>query len=219
MAYQQGPPGQPPYGPPPGRPPYPPQPPGYGYQYQPPPPPPPPRRKQNPALWVGLGVGVFVLLLIGAVVKPPAEPQRTALNPAPSFTAPTAVETTLAEPSEEPTRQQTEQQTEQPVADDPTTEAATQAPAEKPTEQATKQAKPPAAEKAALPDVVGMNLQAAQDTMQAAGFYVLDDQDDTGQHRFQMYDRNWVVTRQEPTAGKKVPTDTPVVLWAKKYGE
>jgi outer membrane biosynthesis protein TonB len=167
-------------------------------------------------LWVGLGVGFFVLLLIGAVVKPPAEPQRTALNPAPSFTAPTTVETTPAEPSEEPT----EQQTEQPVADEPTTEAATQAPAEQPTKQATKKAaKPPAAKKAVLPNVVGMNLQAAQDLMQATGFYVLDDQDDTGQHRFQVFDRNWVVTRQEPAAGKKVPTDTLVVLWAKKYGE
>ncbi|WP_204052177.1 PASTA domain-containing protein [Microbispora siamensis] len=174
-------------------------------------------------LWVGLGVGFFVLVLIGAVVKPPTTPQRTALHPAPSLTIPTTAETTPTEPSEEPT----EERTEQPVADEPT-KAATQAPAEqpteqpaeRPTEQAAKQAaKPPAAGKAVLPDVVGMNLQAAQDTMQAAGFYVLDDQDDTGQHRLQVFDRNWVVTRQEPAAGTKVPTDTLVVLWAKKYGE
>ena len=70
-----------------------------------------------------------------------------------------------------------------------------------------------------MPNVVGMNLQAGQDTMQAAGFYFLDDQDDTGQHRFQIYDRNWVVTRQEPRAGRRVALTTKVVLWAKKIGE
>lgn len=64
-----------------------------------------------------------------------------------------------------------------------------------------------------------MNLQAAQDKLQAAGFYVLDDQDATGQGRFQVFDRNWVVTRQKPAAGRKISTDTLVVLYAKKYGE
>jgi hypothetical protein len=74
-------------------------------------------------------------------------------------------------------------------------------------------------ERKTLPNVVGMNLQQGQDAMQAAGFYLLDDQDAGGQNRLQVYDRNWVVTRQTPAAGRKVPTDTPVVLYAKKYGE
>ncbi|WP_207621152.1 PASTA domain-containing protein [Streptosporangium minutum] len=77
----------------------------------------------------------------------------------------------------------------------------------------------PAAERKSLPDVVGMNLQEGQDTMQAAGFYALDDQDSTGQGRLQIYDRNWVITKQDPAAGRKVATDTPVTLYAKKYGE
>jgi hypothetical protein len=55
--------------------------------------------------------------------------------------------------------------------------------------------------------------------MQAAGFYLLDDQDATGQGRFQVYDRNWVVTRQSPTAGRKVSLDTKITLYAKKIGE
>ncbi|OUC91074.1 hypothetical protein CA984_35120 [Streptosporangium minutum] len=67
--------------------------------------------------------------------------------------------------------------------------------------------------------MVGMNLQEGQDTMQAAGFYALDDQDSTGQGRLQIYDRNWVITKQDPAAGRKVATDTPVTLYAKKYGE
>ena len=63
-----------------------------------------------------------------------------------------------------------------------------------------------------------MNLQAAQDRLQAAGFHILDDQDATGQSRFQVFDRNWVVTRQKPAGGRKVSTDTLIVLHAKKYG-
>ncbi|MGS2640151.1 PASTA domain-containing protein [Streptosporangium sp. G12] len=75
------------------------------------------------------------------------------------------------------------------------------------------------AEKRTLPDVVGMNLQEGQDTMQAAGFYVLNDKDATGQNRLQVYDRNWVVTKQSPAAGRKVTVDTLITLYAKKIGE
>lgn len=74
------------------------------------------------------------------------------------------------------------------------------------------------AETATLPDVVGMDLQAAQDEAQAAGFYVLDDQDASGQKRLQVFDRNWTVCSQEPEAGTH-PTDTPVTLYAVKDTE
>ncbi|MES9616840.1 PASTA domain-containing protein [Streptomyces tuirus] len=74
------------------------------------------------------------------------------------------------------------------------------------------------AETATLPDVVGQDLQAAQDEAQAAGFYVLDDQDASGQQRLQVFDRNWTVCSQEPAAGEH-PTDTPVTLYAVKDGE
>lgn len=80
----------------------------------------------------------------------------------------------------------------------------------------------PAAEKkaetATLPDVVGQDLQAAQDEAQDAGFYALDDQDASGQNRLQVLDRNWTVCRQEPAAGTH-PTDTQVVLYAVKDTE
>jgi hypothetical protein len=42
-----------------------------------------------------------------------------------------------------------------------------------------------------LPDAVGVDLQLAQDTLQAAGFYVLTSYDATGQERLQVSDRNW----------------------------
>ncbi|MEU5322279.1 PASTA domain-containing protein [Streptomyces sp. NPDC021056] len=74
------------------------------------------------------------------------------------------------------------------------------------------------AESATLPNLVGKDLQAAQDEAQAAGFYVLDDQDASGQGRLQVYDRNWTVCRQEPDAGTH-PTDTPVTLFAVKDDE
>lgn len=77
---------------------------------------------------------------------------------------------------------------------------------------------PPAPRKR-VPDVVGMNLQAAQDHLQAAGFYVLNDKDATGQNRLQVMDRNWEVVRQDPAAGKRVSTDTLITLYAKKIGE
>jgi hypothetical protein len=38
--------------------------------------------------------------------------------------------------------------------------------------------------------VVGVDLQFAQDTMQAAGFYNLDSRDATGAGRMQLIDRN-----------------------------
>ncbi|GII56114.1 hypothetical protein Pth03_45030 [Planotetraspora thailandica] len=83
----------------------------------------------------------------------------------------------------------------------------------------TPTAEPAAAEKKTLPDMVGKNLQAAQDELQAAGFYVLNDKDATGQNRFQVLDRDWVVTKQTPAAGRKISTDTLITLYAKKYGE
>ncbi|MFI2632611.1 PASTA domain-containing protein [Streptomyces collinus] len=75
-----------------------------------------------------------------------------------------------------------------------------------------------AAESAELPNVVGQDLQAAQDAAQAAGFYVLNDQDASGQKRLQVFDRNWTVCSQEPEAGTH-PTDTKVTLFAVKDGE
>lgn len=73
-------------------------------------------------------------------------------------------------------------------------------------------------ETAALPDLTGQDLQAAQDAAQAAGFYGLDDQDASGQGRLQVMDRNWTVCSQEPAAGMH-PTDTLVTLYAVKDGE
>ena len=78
---------------------------------------------------------------------------------------------------------------------------------------------PPAAASSAaivVPNVVGKDHQLAQDTMQAAGLYVLAEEDATGQGRMLLFDRNWTVVSQSPRAGSKVAADTTITLGSKK---
>lgn len=70
-----------------------------------------------------------------------------------------------------------------------------------------------------LPDAVGMDLQAAQDTMQAAGFYDLTSHDATGQGRNQVLDRNWTVCDQVPAAGSPTAPDATIDFGAVKDDE
>jgi beta-lactam-binding protein with PASTA domain len=55
-----------------------------------------------------------------------------------------------------------------------------------------------------MPDVVCMNLQAAQDAIQAAGVFFSRSEDATGAGRKQVLDRNWIVVKQTPAAGQPV---------------
>jgi len=70
-----------------------------------------------------------------------------------------------------------------------------------------------------VPNVVGKDHQLAQDTMQAAGLYILAEEDATGQGRALLFDRNWTVVSQSPKAGTKVNEDQTITLRAKKDGE
>jgi hypothetical protein len=70
-----------------------------------------------------------------------------------------------------------------------------------------------------VPNVVGQDHQLAQDTMQSAGLYLLDERDCTGQDRLLLWDRNWVVVEQDPPAGSQASEDTVVTLCSKKRGE
>lgn len=70
-----------------------------------------------------------------------------------------------------------------------------------------------------VPDVVGMDHQLAQDTMQSVGLYMLMEEDATGQGRMLLWDRNWVVVDQSPPAGSTVSEDTTITLFSKKDGE
>jgi hypothetical protein len=77
----------------------------------------------------------------------------------------------------------------------------------------------PSAQAGVVPNVVGLNHQLAQDTMQAAGFYFLTEEDATGQGRLLIDDRNWVVVSQQPAGGTHAPADTKIILRSKKIGE
>lgn len=68
----------------------------------------------------------------------------------------------------------------------------------------------------AVPNVVGMNHQSAQDALQAAGFYNLAEEDATGQGRLLVWDRNWQVVAQVPASGSVISTDDQVLLRSKK---
>jgi beta-lactam-binding protein with PASTA domain len=70
-----------------------------------------------------------------------------------------------------------------------------------------------------VPDVVGLDHQLAQDTMQAAGLSNLSEEDATGQDRLLLWDRNWVVVSQSPPPGTRVSEDAAIVLRSKKDGE
>jgi hypothetical protein len=71
----------------------------------------------------------------------------------------------------------------------------------------------------AVPYVVGLDHQHAQDTMQAAGLYLLDEEDATGQGRLLVWDRNWTVVAQSPAAGTLVDEDAVILLSSVKDGD
>jgi len=70
-----------------------------------------------------------------------------------------------------------------------------------------------------MPDVVGMNLQAAQNKLQALKFFNLHSFDATGQGRLQVLDRGWVVVEQTPAAGTSVGSGRYIRLGVKRTAE
>ena len=70
-----------------------------------------------------------------------------------------------------------------------------------------------------MPALDGMNLQLAQDTLQALGSYLMDQQDASGLGRVQVIDSNWQVCSQDPGPGSVIPESTLVTLAAVKLDE
>ncbi|RMB71895.1 hypothetical protein AYK61_22275 [Rhodococcus sp. SBT000017] len=79
---------------------------------------------------------------------------------------------------------------------------------------------PPAAEPvlAAMPSVVCINLQSAQNAIQAAGIFYSRSVDASGASRRQVNDSNWIVVAQDPQAGVLVG-EGDALLSAVKIGE
>lgn len=76
-----------------------------------------------------------------------------------------------------------------------------------------------AAASKAVPKLIGMGLQTAQDSAQAAGFRNLTSHDSSGRGRHQILDRDWKVCSQTPAAGKAAPRDSRIDLGAVKVSE
>ena len=70
-----------------------------------------------------------------------------------------------------------------------------------------------------VPDVVGLDHQAAQDALQGEGLWMLDERDCTGQGRALVFDRNWEVVSTDPPAGSQVSSDDTITLCSVKQGE
>lgn len=70
-----------------------------------------------------------------------------------------------------------------------------------------------------MPDVAGVNLQLAQDTLQSLGSWVMDQEDASGLDRMQLNDSNWRVCQQDPAAGSVLPVSSVVTLWSVKLDE
>ena len=65
-----------------------------------------------------------------------------------------------------------------------------------------------------MPDVVGMDLQTAEDTIQVRdrSLRFSDSRDASGQDRMQLVDRNWTVVRQSPAVGTVLHADDVPML-------
>lgn len=70
--------------------------------------------------------------------------------------------------------------------------------------------------KGKMPDVVCLDLQTAQNTIQKNGVYFSRSEDATGRAREQVWDRNWVVVAQRPAAGEPIGEGEAVLSVVKK---
>lgn len=70
----------------------------------------------------------------------------------------------------------------------------------------------------AMPPVVCMNLQSAQNAIQAAGVFYSRSADASGEGRMQVNDSNWIVVAQDPPAGTLIG-EGDALLSAVKIGE
>lgn len=68
-----------------------------------------------------------------------------------------------------------------------------------------------------VPNEIGRNHQAAQDDLQAHGFYNLRERDCSGRGRLLLWDRNWKVVRQSPRPGARVSPNRAITLCSVKY--
>ncbi|WP_235456856.1 PASTA domain-containing protein [Williamsia sp. Leaf354] len=134
----------------------------------------PPSRSPNTGAWIILGAAVILLVIVIAVVVGTGGSDDPVA--APPVTVTVAPSTTSTAPSSTPTSSTT---------DVPRSTTA-------------------ASGEGIMPQVVCMNLQAAQDLIQRSGVFYSRSRDATGAGRAQIFDRNWIVVAQSPAAGARI---------------
>ncbi|MGU3293755.1 PASTA domain-containing protein [Williamsia sp. M5A3_1d] len=135
----------------------------------------PPRRSPNTGAWIILGAAVILLVIVIAVVVGTGGSDDPVA--APPVTVTVAPSTTSTAPSSSTA---------------PSTSAA------------TPRSTTAASGEGIMPQVVCMNLQAAQDLIQRSGVFYSRSRDATGAGRAQIFDRNWIVVAQSPAAGSRI---------------
>jgi len=146
-------------------------------------------------------IGVVGALCAIAAVAPSPDEQPEVATPA------TEVEIAAPIVTEAPV------EVEAPVVEAPVATTAPDPAAEPATTPAAEAA---TAEVALMPNVVGMNLQDAQDLIQEHGVFLSLSEDATGQDRNQFIDSNWVVVGQNIEPGQPVG-EGEAVLSVVKY--
>lgn len=138
----------------------------------------PPSRSPNTGAWIILGAAVILLVIVIAVVVGTGGSDDPVA--APPVTVTVAPSTTVSTPSSTPSSASPASTTDAPRS---TTAASGEG---------------------IMPQVVCMNLQAAQDLIQRTGVFYSRSRDATGAGRAQIFDRNWIVVAQSPAAGARI---------------
>ncbi|HET8994275.1 MAG TPA: hypothetical protein VFN32_10785 [Rhodococcus sp. (in: high G+C Gram-positive bacteria)] len=151
--------------------------------FAPPPPPPPPSRVRRGVVIAMVVAAFFVLFgIISDISDGLDAPSEDGAVTTPQSSAHATASTSSAVPT--------------------STEAATTARVVAPTGTVAAAAvTSTAASTAVMPAVLCMDLQAAQDEIQAVGVFYSRSIDATGEGRAQVQDRNWIVVDQTPSAG------------------
>ncbi|HTO01094.1 MAG TPA: hypothetical protein VL068_10505, partial [Microthrixaceae bacterium] len=171
------------------------------------------QKNRSNGLLVALGV-IFVVLALGAggcvalVVSGRQGSVKDESARSDRVTAPTTTAEYQREPSTVP---ETSTEPETPATTEPESPPETAPPTTLvPAPPSTK------APSSIMPDVVCMDLQQAQDTIQSAGVFFSRSFDAAGAGRNQIIDRNWIVVSQDPPAGAPIDGVQPNLGAVKK---
>ncbi|NLV78036.1 MAG: hypothetical protein GXY65_01590 [Rhodococcus sp.] len=159
--------------------------------FAPPPPPTPPSKMRRGVVIAAALAAAFVVIGIVTDISDGLDP---AADDTASTTPQTAARTSQSTAAPTPTTAATTARTAAPASSVTTTPVTSVAAAAASPSQTV-------APSAVMPDVVCMDLQAAQDAIQASGVFYSRSVDASGAGRAQVWDRNWVVVEQTPAPG------------------